>query len=101
MKYIDKTGEKSLEGKAVLDNWIANNQSIISHFSTQTKTKKLWNRFNKRKEILSYLLEEQGGLCCYCGCELTLMTHYIVIEHFKLKSLEPQNKYPYMFDYDN
>ena len=27
MKYIDKTGEKSLEGKAILDDWIANNQS--------------------------------------------------------------------------
>ena len=101
MKHIDKTGEKSLEGKAILDNWIANNQSIISQFSTQNKTGSLWSKFNKKKQIREYLLEEQGGLCCYCGCELTLMTHYIVIEHFKLKSLEPQNKYPYMFDYDN
>ena len=101
MKYIDKTGEKSLEGKAILDDWIANNQSIINQFSIQINTSGLWKQFDKRKEILNYLLEEQGGLCCYCGCELTLMTHYIVIEHFKLKSLEPQNKYPYMFDYDN
>jgi uncharacterized protein (TIGR02646 family) len=102
MKYIDKTGQKSLEGKAILDTWLANHQSIITQLSIQEDTKGLWKKFRaKNKVIQRYLLEEQGELCCYCGCQLTLMTHYIVTEHFKLKSLEPQNKYPNMFEYDN
>jgi uncharacterized protein (TIGR02646 family) len=101
MKYIDKTGQNSLEGKAILDNWITNNQSIINQLSTQGNTRQLWQKFNKKEEIRSYLLKEQGDLCCYCGCELTHRTHYVVIEHFKLKSEKLHNEYPNMFDYEN
>jgi hypothetical protein len=101
MKHIDKTGVKSLEGKAILDKWITDNLSIINRLSIQGDTKKLWQKFNKKEEIRSYLLEEQGDFCCYCGCELTTMTHYVVIEHFKLKSEKRNNEYPNMFDYTN
>lgn len=101
MKHINKTGQQSLQGKAILDNWITDNQSIINLLSTQGNTGELWGKFDKKKEMLEYLLEEQGGLCCYCGCELTKKVHYIVIEHFKLKSLNSNSTYPNMFDYDN
>jgi uncharacterized protein (TIGR02646 family) len=101
MKYVNKNGAISLAGKAILDSWKITNHTVIATLSVQGKTKQLWNRFDKKKEIREHLHEEQGGLCCYCGCELTKMTHYLVIEHFKLKKLEPHNQYPNMFDYDN
>lgn len=101
MKHIDKTGQQSLQGKAILDNWIINNQSVINQLSTQGNTRTLWRIFNKKEAIRTYLYAEQDGLCCYCGRELTQMTHYIVIEHFKLKALKFNNRYPNMFDYDN
>ena len=101
MKYVNKNGAISLSGKAIMDSWKITNQTIIANLSAQEKTNLLWNKFDKKKEIREHLYEEQGGLCCYCGCELTKMTHYLVIEHYKLKKLEPHNQYPYMFDYEN
>jgi uncharacterized protein (TIGR02646 family) len=55
----------------------------------------------KKKQIQPYLLEEQGELCCYCGCELVQRKHYVVIEHFKLKSEKRNYQYPNIFDYAN
>jgi uncharacterized protein (TIGR02646 family) len=104
MRHIDKTGEKSLEGKAIIDNWVVRNQTRIANLSEQEdpQSDQLWKIFRKKKnEIRSYLFEEQGGLCCYCGCELTRMKHYIVIEHFKLKSEKRNYQYPNIFDYAN
>ncbi len=101
MKHIDKTRQQSLQGKAILDNWVNSHQPIINQLSTQENTRALWRIFDKKTVIRAYLNAEQGGLCCYCGRELTQMTHYIVIEHLKLKSLKSNNTYPNMFDYDN
>jgi uncharacterized protein (TIGR02646 family) len=100
MKYIDKSGTKSLEGKAILDRWVAANTTTIQRLASQGKTKDLWNKFNKEL-IREHLHLEQDGLCCYCGRELINRIHHIIVEHFKLKSLEAQNLYPYMFDYAN
>ena len=104
MRHIDKTGQKSLEGKAIIDNWVIRNQAKIANLSAQEdpKSDQLWKMFRKKKkDIQSYLLEEQNGLCCYCGCELTRRKHYIVIEHFKLKSERRNYQYPHIFDYTN
>jgi hypothetical protein len=100
MKYINKNTLKSLAGKALLDKWKVDNQTMIAQLTSQKKKKQLWNKFPK-KIFSDYLYEEQNGLCCYCGCELTKRTHRMVIEHYKLKSLMLNNLYPNMFDYDN
>ncbi len=100
MKYIDKSGPESLIGKAILEEWVATNAATIQNLSLQGKTSDLWNTFDKRL-IKEYLYIEQNGLCCYCGRLLVNQVHHIVMEHFKLKSLDQQNQYPNMFSYDN
>jgi uncharacterized protein (TIGR02646 family) len=100
MKYIDKSGEKSLQGKEILEAWVAANASTIQLLSLQGKSNDLWNKFDKAL-IKKHLHIEQDGLCCYCGRELVNRVHHIVVEHFKLKSSNPQNQYPNMFDYKN
>lgn len=100
MKYINKSGPESLKGKAILEAWVAENAMTIQTLSSQVKTADLWNEFDKAL-IKAYLHIEQNGLCCYCGRELINRVHHIIVEHFKLKSLEPQNQYPNMFSYEN
>lgn len=104
MRYIDKTGIASSKGKAIIDNWVIKNQAKIALLSAQEdpKSDELWKMFRrKKKEIQPYLFEEQGGLCCYCGCELIQRKYYLVIEHFKLKSEKRNFQYPNIFDYSN
>jgi len=54
------------------------------------------NLQNPQKEDLGQaLLREQGGLCCYCGCELRRNEFHI--EHFR-----PRKAYPHLeLEYDN
>ncbi len=98
MKYINKTQPISNVGKTFLETWKTRNRTWIDRLCRDNKTKELWQKFSIKKEIRTYLYQEQEGYCCYCGIGLTQNTHQSVIEHFKTKASDPCEN---MFDYEN
>jgi len=85
MKHIQKQEEP-----AELTTWKENDKMYLRGLPK-------WKRFGAayKQPVHAALLEEQGGICCYCGIGVTLETSHV--EHFR-----PRTFYPDMqFEYDN
>ncbi|MGY2284557.1 retron system putative HNH endonuclease [Pseudomonas gingeri] len=65
--------------------------------STSVTATSRWSSFGYKQEVLSYLLEEQYGLCCYSEIRPDRVGLNFHIEHVENKGQHPQRT----FDYDN
>ncbi|MDM8550331.1 retron system putative HNH endonuclease [Desulfobacterales bacterium HSG2] len=85
MKHIVKEAEP-----AFFKHWKKNDKMY-------QRGKPNWNRLpsDRKKELRKTLIGEQGGLCCYCGIQVSMDDSHA--EHFR-----PKNKYPELqLEYDN
>jgi hypothetical protein len=96
MRHIKKNPEPSL-----FVEWKKDNAAILQEkYETESGTV-IWNWFGKifpalRNDLRQALLTEQGGICCYCGQDISHLP--TTIEHFHPKGVDTKNR---IFDYPN
>lgn len=61
-------------------------EELTARFKTDDSLR-VWNR----KFITDALLRMSHGKCCYCECNITEESKYIEVEHFRCKSIYPDD----------
>ena len=113
MKLIDKTlTDASRNAKTALHNWrdtytSESGKTFKNYCDEGAPTGIIWDLltdgletdiFYNKAKLRKALFDEQGEICCYCGCSITLAKGKTAIEHFLAKMAD---KFKNTYDYDN
>lgn len=97
MRFIDKT---QCQEPADFQQWKADNAEEIQRkiVDTDLNSNDLWDYGEYKDVVKQQLVQEQFGICCYCGSRI-FADHNTAIEHLQPKS-DPRYRH-LVFDYNN